>query len=312
MIAGAKKNPVPAIYYIGFNMDDPVVGREGGDRSRKLRQAMSLAIDSTEFIRLFMNDRGIPAHSPIPPGIFGYEEGHGNPFRETSLDRARELLVEAGYARGIDPETGRPLRLDFSTSDTSARGRLRYQFFVDSWRRIGLDVEIVATNYNQFQDQLRRGAYQTLFFGWSADYPDPENFLFLLWGPLAKSRSGGSNAANFDNAEYNRLFVEMRDLPDGPERLNLIRQMLEILRVERPWIELFSPEEYVLSHAWLKNMNSFGMSIPIFEYLDVDPPLRADRRLAWNKPVEWPAWVLALIVVALVVPGVVTYFRERQ
>ncbi len=307
-----SKTPIPAVYYIGFNMDDEVVGASGGDAARKLRQAMSLVIDSDEFIRLFFNDRGIPAESPLPPGIFGYDAGRDNPFRRVDLERARQLLVEAGYARGVDPGTGRPLALQFTTSDTSARGRLRYQFFVDAWRRIGLDVEIVATNYNQFQDQIRRGAYQMFFFGWSADYPDPENFLFLLWGPLAKSASGGSNAANFDDPEYNRLFVEMRDMRDGPERLAIIRRMLEILRVERPWIELFSPEQYVLSQGWLRNMKSFGMSMPMFEYYDVEAAPRAEARRVWNEPIRWPAWVLVAVLAAGIVPAVVTFLRERQ
>jgi oligopeptide transport system substrate-binding protein len=307
-----SRTPVPAVYYIGFNMDDPVVGRSGGERARLLRQAMSLAVDGEEFIRLFFNDRGIPAHSPLPPGIFGNEVGLGNPYRSVDLDRARALLVEAGYPRGLDPETGKPLRLQFSTSDTSARGRLRYQFLVDSWGRIGLDVEIVATNYNQFQDQVRRGAYQMLFFGWGADYPDPENFLFLLWGPLSRSKSGGPNAANFDDPEYNRLFLEMRDMPNGPERLAVIEDMLQILRVERPWIELFSPEEYVLSHGWLRNMKSFGMSVPMFEYYDVEAGPRAERRTAWNEPLRWPAVVLCLALVAAVAPAVRTFLRERQ
>lgn len=307
-----SKEPDPAMYYIGFNMDDPVVGRSGGDRSRKLRQAMSLAIDSDEFIRLFFNDRGIPAYSPIPPGIFGHEAGLGNPFRKVDLKRARQLLAEAGYPRGIDPETGKPLELGFTTAHTTARAQLRYQFFVDSWRRIGIDVEISSSNYNQFQDVLRRGAYQTFFFGWGADYPDPENFLFLLWGELAKSKSGGSNSANFDDPQYNELFLRMRNMRNGPERLAIIEQMLEILRLERPWIEIFVPEKYVLSQGWLRNYKSFGMSLPMFRYLDVDAPARAEKRLAWNEPVEWPAWVLAIAVIAIVAPGVVTFFRERQ
>lgn len=307
-----SKEPDPAVYYIGFNMDDPVVGRDGGQRSRLLRQAMSLAIDSDEFIRLFFNDRGLPAESPLPPGIFGHEAGLGNPYRKFDLKRARALLADAGYPRGIDPETGRPLRIGFTTAYTSARAGLRYQFFVDSWRRIGIDVEISSSNYNQFQDVLRRGAYQTFFFGWGADYPDPENFLFLLYGELAKSKSGGSNSTNFDDPKYNELFLEMRNMANGPQRLAIIRQMLEILRVERPWIELFVPEEYVLSQGWLRNHRAFGMSIPMFRYLDIDAPVRAERRRAWNEPVEWPAWVLALVVVAVVAPGVLTFFRERQ
>jgi ABC-type transport system substrate-binding protein len=306
------KSVVPGVYYVGFNMDDPVVGTPGGERSRLLRQAMSLAVDAREFIRIFINNRGIVAETPIPPGLFGHEAALPNPFRQPDLEKAAELLREAGYAGGIDPATGKPLRITFDTGDTTARGLLRYQFFVDGWRRLGLDVEIAATNYNQFQEKVRKGAYQIFFWGWVADYPDPENFLALLWGPQARSKSGGANSANFANPEYDRLFDVMRNLPDGPERLDLIRRMVEIVEVERPWIELFYPEDYELFQGWLANVKPLGMSFSTLKYRDVDPVRRAELRRAWNRPVMWPAYALAALVVVAIVPGVVTYLRERQ
>ena len=118
------KSVDPAIYYIGFNMDDATVGTKAGERGRKLRQAMSAAVDVVEFSRIFINGRGVPAQSPLPPGIFGYDPEYQNPHRKLDLDRARALLAEAGYRDGIDPETQRPLRLTFDTADPSTRGRL--------------------------------------------------------------------------------------------------------------------------------------------------------------------------------------------
>ncbi|MEE8580284.1 MAG: ABC transporter substrate-binding protein, partial [Myxococcota bacterium] len=153
-----EKSVVPSVYYIGFNMDDPTVGSAGAARARKLRQAMSLVIDVGDYTRIFLNGRGIPAQSPLPPSIFGYDEDYRNPYRRVDLARARRLLVEGGYPGGLDPETGKPLALTFDSSDTTAQGLLRFQFFVDAWRRIGLDVRIDATNYNQFQEKVRNGA----------------------------------------------------------------------------------------------------------------------------------------------------------
>jgi ABC-type transport system substrate-binding protein len=307
-----EKSVEPSISYLGFNMDDPQVGSPAGARGRLLRQAMSLVIDSTEFARIFSNGRGVPAQSPIPPGIFGYEAAYRNPWREPDLARAKELLRQAGYADGIDPKTGRPLRLTFDLGDPSSRARLRVLFFVNAWKRLGLDVEIAATDYNQFRDKVRRGAYQIFQWGWLADYPDPENFLFLLWGPLSESRSGGSNTANFSNPRYDALFLEMKDRPNDARRLELIREMRGILELERPWIELYHPEGYALYHAWMRNVKPAGLSLPSAKYVDVDAAGRARLRAAWNRPIVWPAWVLAAGFVALVVPGIVTFLRERQ
>jgi len=306
-----EKAVTPSVYYLGFNMEDPVVGAPAGERGRLLRQALSLAIDTEEYTRIFLNGRGVPAQSPIPPGLFGYEPEYQNPFRLPDPERARALLREAGFPDGIDPDTGKPLRLTFDTGDTSARGRLRYQFFVDAWRRIGIDVEIAATNYNEFQEKVRRGTYQIFMWGWVADYPDPENFLFLLYGPMARSE-GGPNTANFVHPEYDALFVEMRDTPNDARRLELIRRMREILEHERPWIELIHVESYALLQGWVANAKPLGMSYSTLKYLDVDPALRQRKRHEWNQPVTWPAWVLVAIVVVAVLPAAVTIVRRTR
>ncbi len=216
----------PTVFYVGFNMEDGVVGAPAGHRSRNLRQAMSLAINVEDYLRLFLNGRGVPAQSPLPPGIFGYHKDYRNPFRQPDLPRARALLAEAGYKNGIDPATGQPLKLTFDTGNTSAQALLQYEFFVSAWRELGLDVQIKATTYNQFQDRVRRGAYQIFQWGWVADFPDPENFLFLLECGNAQSKSRGPNTANFCNADYDRLYREMKNLPNNDRRAGLIKQMV--------------------------------------------------------------------------------------
>ena len=142
-------------------------------RARLLRQAMSLVVDSQEYVDLFLNGRGVPAHSLIPPGIFGYDPEYQNPYRQVDPERARRLLTQAGYDAGIDPATGKPLRLTFDSYDTSARGLLRDTFLVNQWRTIGLDVRIEATNYNQFQEKVRKGGLSDLFLGLDRRLPRP-------------------------------------------------------------------------------------------------------------------------------------------
>jgi ABC-type transport system substrate-binding protein len=302
----------PDVFYLGFNMLDPVVGAAAGERGRKLRQAMSLVIDTEEYKRIFMNDRGIAAQSPIPPGIFGYDPDYRNPYRQVDVVRAKRLLAEAGYPGGVDPETGRPLKLTFDTADTSARGRLGYQFFVDAWAKLGLSVEIAATNYNQFREKVRKGSYQLFMWGWVADYPDPENFLFLLWSKMGQTASGGPNTANFSDPRYDELFLQMRRRPNDARRLELIREMRALLEHERPWIEFFHRESYTLYQPWVRNVKPLGMSFFTLKYRDIEPQQRTLLREQWNRPVLWPAYALGVLALAVVVPGIVTFFRERQ
>jgi ABC-type transport system substrate-binding protein len=307
-----EKSVVPAVYYLGFNMDDPVVGGAAGERGRKLRQAMSLAIDAEEYMRLFTNGRGIPAQSVLPPGIFGHDPEYRNPYRQVDLERARAHLAEAGYPGGVDPETGKPLRLTFDTYDTSAQGLLRFQFYVNAWRRLGLDVRIEATNYNQFQEKVRKGGYQIFQWGWVADYPDPENFFFLLWSEMARSKSQGPNTANFSDPRFDALFLEMKSRDNDDERVRIVQGMRSILEEERPWIELFHPENYALYHGWLEGVKPAGLSYPTVKYRELHPERRSERRRVWNRPVRWPAYALVGVVVAITIPGVITFFRERQ
>jgi ABC-type transport system substrate-binding protein len=306
------KSVAPDVYYLGFNMDDPVVGAPAGERGRKLRQAMSLVVDVEEFKRLFTNGRGIAAQSPTPPSIFGYDPEYRNPFRTVDPERAARLLVEAGYPGGVDQKTGRALRLTFDTPSTDTRSLLTFQFWVDGWRRLGLDVEIAATSYNQFQDKVRNGAFQIFQFGWVADYPDPENFLFLLWSGMARSKNGGPNTANFQNAEYDALFQKMKARDDDAERLRLIREMRAILEVEAPWIPLFHREGFALYHTWVAPPKPAGLAFAVDKYRYLDPHRRAELRAAWNRPIRWPAYALAAATLLVVIPGVVTWRRERS
>jgi oligopeptide transport system substrate-binding protein len=300
------------VFYIGFNFDDPVVGRSGGERSRKLRQAMSLVIDADEYSRIFMNGRGVSAQTPIPPGIYGYDPDYRNPYRKVDLDRAKRLMKEAGYPGGIDPTTGEALRLTFDSSDTTTAGLTQVKFYTEAWKRLGIDMQIEATNYNQFLEKLRNGAHQVFQSGWVADYPDPENFLFLLWSEMGKSEHGGPNATNFANASFDELFLSTKTRENGPERTAEIRKIVRILERERPWIELFHREDYSLYHGWVRNMKPMGISAPTYQYRDIDPDERARLRREWNEPIVWPAYVLLIGLVLVIIPGIKTYLKERQ
>ena len=307
-----QKTVNPGVFYIGFNMEDATVGAPAGERGRKLRQAMSLAVDSERWIELFLNGRGLPAQNPVPPVLAGYPHGYENPWRQVNLERARALLSEAGYAEGRDPQTGKPLHITFDVYALNSQSLLEREFFVNEWRKLGIQVDLQTTTYNEFQAKVERGAYQLYFWGWSADYPDPENFLFLLTCDMRRIPHGGPNSANFCNARYDALFSRMEVMENGPARDGIILQMLEILRDERPWVEVYHGIGYSLVHDWVSNVKPFGMSHPMHKYYDVDPARRAEARALWNEPVVWPVWLLLGALLVGVLPGVRTFFRERQ
>jgi ABC-type transport system substrate-binding protein len=317
----------PLIYYLGANWLDPVVGgAQGGEqaeRARKLRQALAIAVDWEEYLSIFANGRGVPSHSPLAPGIFGFREGAGsiNPVthewkdgraQRRPIEAAKQLLAEAGYPDGRDARTGQPLVLYL---DTTQRGP-GDKSVVDWWRKqfakLSIQFEPRQTDWNRFQEKLRKGSAQLFIVGWRADYPDPENFMFLLHGPQSRARSQGENAANYVSADFDTLFERMRNMPNGAERQQIIDRMTEIFRRDTPWIGGFHPKNFGLFHGWLGNAKVNEMSDNNLKYLKVDAARREALRREWNRPVLWPVLLLIAVLAISVVPAVRTYRRRER
>jgi ABC-type transport system substrate-binding protein len=311
-----------SLWYVGFNMLDPVVGGLGEDR-RKLRQALSIAFDYDEFISIFLNGRGIPAQGPIPPGLFGHVEGVAglNPYvyeardgqiQRRSIEAAQKLLAEAGYPNGRNAKTGEPLVLYFDTMASGPDAKSRLDWMKKQLDKLNVQLVVRGTDYNRFQDKIRKGNAQLFEWGWNADYPDPENFLFLLYGPHKKVGSGGENAANYDSAEFNSLFERMKDMDNGPARQQVIDAMLEIVRRDAPWIFAYYPKSFGLRHGWVHNVKPNLMANNTLKYRRIDPDLRASRRAEWNRPVLWPIVLLVVALVAVIAPAVIGWRRHER
>jgi len=311
-----------SIAYTGFNMMDPVVGGDS-ERARKLRQAISIAIDQEESISIFRNGRGIAAQGPIPPGIFGYREGEdginrymydwvdGRPQRK-SIDEAKKLLAEAGYPDGIDSTTGKPLIIYFDSTGAGAGAKAMMDWLSKQFQNINLQLVVRSTDYNRFQEKMRKGTEQLYFWGWNADYPDPENFLFLFYGPQGKVKFSGENASNYANPQFDRLFERMREMDNGPERQAIVDQMVEILRHDAPWVWGLHPKDYSLAHRWVFNRKPNKMANNGLKYVRVDPALREASQRAWNRPVVWPIVAVVVALLIGILPAVIVYRRRER
>jgi peptide/nickel transport system substrate-binding protein len=310
-----------SIFYMGFNMLDPIIGGTS-ERARKLRQAISIAVDYEEYIAIFMNGRGLSAQGLLPPGIYGHQEGQEgvNPYvyewkndrvQRKAIEEARQLMVKAGYSQGIDPKTGEALTLYFDNTSVSVDDRPRMNWFRKQFAKLGIKLIIRATDYNRFQEKMRSGSGQLFLWGWNADYPDPENFFFLLYGPNGKVKYGGENAVNYANPKFDRLFEKMRNMDDSEKRFQIIQQMQEILRHDAPWIFGLHPKDFALYHSWYKNLKPNMMANNGLKYTRIDAAEREQKRQQWNKAEFWPLLLLLLILMVLLVPAVRSY-RHRQ
>lgn len=313
-----------SFWYTMFNMDDEVVGGLQPER-RKLRQAISIALDYNEYLDIFANGRGILAEGPIPPGIFGYREGPEgvNPWvnvwnaararsERKPVEEARRLMEEAGYPGGRAAD-GTQLTLYY---DHAGMASPVFRSYFDWQRRrlelLGIQFRERGTELSRYRQKIQNGNWQLASGGWLADYPDPENFLFLYYGPNGKVRFQGPNSGNYINPEYDELYRRMECMTNTEERQQLIDRMLDILRRDGPAVWQYFPVQYSLQHAWLRNVKPHQMSYNIMRYRALDPAARARAQAAWNRPIYWPVLLLLGLLIAGSIPAaIVVYRRER-
>ncbi|MDH4325485.1 MAG: ABC transporter substrate-binding protein [Betaproteobacteria bacterium] len=310
------------ILYLGVNWLDDVVGGDSA-RARKLRQAIAIAVDWEEFISIFLNGRGKVAHDPLAPGIFGQRTGREaiNPVTHVwengraerrPVEEAGKLLAEADYPNGRDAKTGQPLVLYLDTVGRGPGDKPRFDWWRRQFAKLSVQLEIRDTDWNRFQEKIRKGSQQLYILGWNADYPDPENFMFLLHGPQARARTQGENTSNYMNAEFDALFERMKTMPNGAERQRIIDRMVELYRRDAPWVGGFHPVSYGLSHAWMLNGKPNNMARNNLKYLRVGIEKRAAMRREWNQPIVWPLGLLLLVLVVSAIPGVRSYRRRER
>jgi ABC-type transport system substrate-binding protein len=315
-------------YFIAFNMLDPVVG-DGQTptekaRNRKLRQAISIAVDWEEYSKVFPKKAGQTAMSPLPAGIYGSREGTPegvNPVTHEWKDGkavrrplavARRLMEEAGYPNGRDAKTGKPLVINYDFyAQPTPENKAEIDWVVRQFAKLDIQLEVRATDNNQFQDKVRKGKYQVFWLGWNADYPDAENFMFLLYGPTGKTKYDGENTANYANPEYDRLYQQMKTLEDGPEKQKLIDEMVRIVREDAPWTMGFFPYASGAAQQWVHNYKPAILIRDQGRFLRLDVNQRMAAQAAWNRQVWWP--LLGMLAVVLALFWVArNHFRKRE
>jgi ABC-type oligopeptide transport system substrate-binding subunit len=159
---------------------------------------------------------------------------------------------------------------------------------------------------------VRKGKHQVFWSGWNADYPDAENFLFLFYGPNAKSVSDGENTANYQNPAYDKLFAQLKTLDDGPEKQAVIDKMVRMLQDDAPWSMGFYPWASTAVQGWVANSKPAILVRDHGRYLRLDTQRRVASLAEWNKPVWWPLVAIgALIAVAVLAARRSLKRRER-
>ncbi len=249
------------LIYRGFNWEDKVVG---GEKGRKLRQALSVAHDIDEENNLFYNGLNVVYAGIIAPGVGGYDEKVKNPYKGQDLERAKKLLAEAGYPGG----QGLGELQECGSED--ARSMEQSAFFIKNAERIGVKIRYEAMRFAELSKKLKEKRCQIMSLAWGGDWPDAQNFVQLAYGP---NKSPGSNNFNYDKPEVNKLYEKAQPMQPGPTRDAIYQQINKILLEDQPFHGSmartrdylipfdtlnFKPEEMLHSHAKYMRMRSWG------------------------------------------------------
>ena len=200
----------------------------------------------------------------------------------------------------------------FDTASASVDDRPRMNWFRKQFEKLGIKLVIRATDYNRFQEKMRNGHAQIFVWGWNADYPDPENFFFLLYGENGKVKHGGENAVNYHNPQFDALFEKMRNMENGELRFQIIQQMQEIVRHDAPWVFGLHPKNFILAHRWYKNLKPNLMANNTLKYTRIEGAIRARKRGQWNKPVFLPLFIGIVMIALLFFPAIYAYKKRLK
>ncbi len=289
---GLEKAGLPNTFYISFNMQDPVVGKNS-----KLRQALSCACDMRAYVDIFYNGVSPVSNQLVPRELYGYDPKYVNP-NGYDLEKAKRLLAEAGYPGGRDAKTGEQLVLTLEEPVESTEYRQRAEYEQRMFEALGIKIKVNENTFARVIERLEQGNFQLgAGTGWALDYPDPENFFMLFYSKNFPRE--GANYCRYSRPEFDRAYEAMAQMDNGPERLALIAKMNAMLAEDCPAIWEFDKAFYIATQPWARwTHNSPMIEYGYNKYHQVDPTEREKLRADWNRKPVWPPMALGGLLVA--------------
>ncbi len=226
----------------------------------KVRQAFSLAFNRDQYIDIVEQRDALPAIGVLPPGLPGYNtELKGLPF---DPEKARQLLAESKYG-GADKLPPIVYTSGGHGSDTGASVSALAQMWQQN---LGITITVENLDPNKYYDLVRDGQHgQILGGGWCADYPDPENFLDVLFHTGSEQ-----NLGKYSNPEVDRLLEAARVERDVTKRLRLYQQIEQMIVDDAPVIFTEHSLSHLLVKPYIKGYVLTTIGVPLERYLSID------------------------------------------
>lgn len=259
--------------FVVYNMDDPTIG---GMKPEKvaLRRAINLALDTDEMIRSLYKFQAFPAQSMVMPMTYGYDPNLRTEIGVTDVAKANALLDVYGYLDRDgdgwrDLPDGSPLELEFSTQPDQ-RSRIIDEIWKKSMNAIHVKLRYKVAKWPEQLRMTRNGQFMMWQLGLMATGPDSESSLRNAYGPAI----GAENLARFRNADFDRIFLEQSQMPDGEERIAKIRELQKILVADAPMNVTAHRYAIDMNYPWVIGYRRWPFVGDWWKYVDVDMALR--------------------------------------
>ncbi len=214
----------------------------------KVRQALATAFDRESFVNNVRSGVGKPAYSWIPPGMPGYDADLGKEYMFDAA-KAKQLLSEAGYSNlSTLPE------LKFQFSDTAGNRTIAQWLQGQIKDNLGINLTLEPMESKAFQQMVNAEQFDWAWFGWGADYPDPDNWLPELFGTKA-----GNNHTGWSNAQFDALVAAAKAELDNTKRLQMLQDAHEMVMADCPIATMFYRERFLLVKPYVKGLLTTGM-----------------------------------------------------
>lgn len=221
--------------------------------NKKVRQAFATAIDRQALVTAVFQGVNKPALSWIPPGMPGYDAQLGQQFK-FDAGKAKQMLADAGFPNG----QGLP-KITFLYTNAGNNPPMA-EFLKEQFsKNLGVDISLDPVDSKTAQARFKANDFQLAFFGWGADYPDPENFLV----PNFKTKAG-NNKTGYSNTQFDDLLNKAQVETDNKKALDLYAQAQKILVDDEPVASLFFQELNVLRKPYVKNYTDAAFSAERF------------------------------------------------
>ncbi|MDD3801562.1 MAG: peptide-binding protein [Desulfuromonas thiophila] len=227
--------PAFAYTYLGYNLRKPLF------QDKRVRQAISHAIDKQELIDGVLLGLGQPANGPYVPGSWP----HNPQVKDYAFDpaRAAALLEEAGWidrdGDGVRERDGKPLRFVILTNQGNDQRIKAGEIIQRRLAEVGMDVRLRVIEWASFlKEFIYPGKFDATLLGWTVPI-DPDGYN--VWHS-SKTGPGELNIIGFNNARVDALLEQGRRSLDQDRRQQIYWQLQEILAEEVPYTFLFVPD----------------------------------------------------------------------